>query len=1124
MICIFRKKTCPLKKGLPLLLKAITGQIFKTALLAVIAVRITQLTTDPANIVAGLWLLPCFMFSARATLLAEKYGRLKLTRKAKIAELLMMTVAGVVFYTESVGLLVALPVVFIAVSAFFGALRYALQPERLDEKTFVGINAYTTKMTYVSIIAAVAIGVLLPVRAAAVLLVALSLVSFFVTHADADAEEQPFVVKGNNPFKSVFTTLRTVRHYPLIHRSILGTTWFWSIGVLMAIMITPLTRQVFNADDLSMFYLLTIYIFGIGAGIMYCTRLLRGVVHTTFVPLSTIGIGVCFFVLGLLSLNCATPAETVSFADFVLRPRVMAFSAVLLFLSFFSGMYITPLNKLILHKSTDANRAVVFAANNLINVMGIAATTLFIVLIRQIGFSVAGVFFVMTLVSLIVSVYNCSVLPAALVRSIMQTILEFAYRVTVKGLPNFQEAGKRVLIIANHTSLLDGLLIAAFMPEKITFVIRPEWEHRWFAKIFGLMVDVVPLDTNNPMSLRTLIDLIKKNNKVMIFPEQRISVTGTLMKVYESAGLVAEKADANILPVRINGAQYSKLSLLKHKYRTQFFPKITINIMPPKKFEIDKTLTGRQRSHEVSNQLYNMMAEMMYASSKINENIFVSLLNAAKIYGSNHIIAEDITRKPMKFSQLILKSYVLSQAFDRLFPDEERIGVLLPNVLANLVTVFAMQKSDKIPAMLNFSSGVGQVLSCIKTVQLKTVLTSRKFIEAGKLEALAEAIKEAGINLVYLEDVGAALPVKDKIKGLLSYAFSIKPKRSGEETSVILFTSGSEGVPKAVFLSHKNMQANRYQVISVLDINASDTFFNALPMFHSFGLCLGTIATTLLGVRTFYYPSPLHYRVIPELVYSTNATIMCGTDTFLAGYGHSAHPYDFFAVKYVLLGAEKQKKTTADLWSKKFGIRIIEGYGTTEAAPLISFNTPMYIREGTVGRLVPGLEMRLEDVPGITEGKRLFLRGDNIMQGYMKADNPGVLQPPPDGWYDTGDIVDIDKDGFITIKGRAKRFAKIGGEMVSLTAVEEQISKVYPTAVSGVVAIADEKKGEQLVLITTQENPDLTAIKMQIRSSGLSDLGAPSKFIVMKEPPLLGTGKFNYIIAQKLAEEKFLDE
>jgi len=1108
------------------IISALTNNLFRITLLTMIAVRITQQTDDPYNIVAGMLILPFFLFSARATQLAKKYNRIKTSLSLNLTELALMLLAGSVLLTKNIGLLILLPFLYGALSAFLGPIRYAFQPDQLEESDLTAGNAYIEKTTYISIVAALLLGTLVPVRVAAIFLIVFSVVGFFLTwrsSADAVKDEQEEKNSSNSPkdmLIGIWKTLRTVRKYPLIFRSILGTTWFWSIGLLMIMQVYPLTEQVFHADNFAVAFQLLLYAAGVGTGAMYCHRLLKGIAHTTFVPISTIGMGICFMMLFFLTAEYAAPVQTASFAEFVLRPRVIFFS-VFLFLSGFScGMYVIPLTALIRSKASDANRATVFAAGNLINAAGIALMALIFIAARHAGLSIAALFLFAGIASFIVSVYNCSVLPAALLRSIVQTILEFFYRVTVKGLPNFQAAGKRVLIVANHTSLLDGLLIAAFMPEKITFVIKPEWENKWFAKLFSLMIDLYPLDLNNPLSIRSLVDLIKKNNKVMIFPERRISVTGALMKVYEGAGLVAEKANANILPVRINGAQYSKFSLLKDRVKTRYFPKIIMNILPPRKFDIDPSWTSRQRNHEISNQLYDMMTDMLYESSKINENLFVSLLNASKVNGKNHIIAEDVSRKPIKYKTLILKSYVLGKAMERCFEDEERLGLLLPNVLANVVSFFALQSIDKVPAMLNFSTGVAQVVSCVKTVQLKTVLTSRKFIENAHLEKLEEALKENGIKVVYLEDFASEVLFEDKLKGILAYLTSKKPKNGPDHTAAIMFTSGSEGMPKAVLLSHRNFQANRYQALSVIAITSADVFFNALPMFHAFGLGVGTILTLLSGIRTFFYPSPLHYRIVPELVYETNATVLCGTDTFFAGYGAMAHPYDFFALRYAIVGAEKLKPSTSELWMRKFGVRILEGYGATETAPVISLNTPMYIREGSVGRLLPKMAAKLEEVPGIKEGAKLLVSGDNVMQGYMKADNPGVLIPPKDGWHDTGDIVTIDKDGFVFIQGRAKRFAKIGGEMVSLTAIEQLLSKLYPDAVQGLVSVPDPKKGEKLVLITTKQDTDLSEIRAYIKDQGFNELGSPSKFIYVKEPPVLGSGKFDYITAARMAEEQ----
>src|SRR5205814_7226315 len=224
------------------------------------------------------------------------------------------------------------------------------------------------------------------------------------------------------------------------------------------------------------------------------------------------------------------------------------------------------------------------------------------------------------------------------------------------------------------------------------------------------------------------------------------------------------------------------------------------------------------------------------------------------------------------------------------------------------------------------------------------------------------------------------------------------------------------------------------------------------------------------GVRVYLYPSPLHYRTVAELIYAVNATIMFGTDTFLAGYARAAHPYDFRSLRYVLAGAEPVKEATRRTYMEKFGLRILEGYGVTETAPVLAINTPMFNRFGTVGRLMPGMTARLEPVPGVAEGGRLYVSGPNVMLGYFKTENPGVLEPPPEGWHDTGDIVTIDPQGFVAIKGRAKRFAKIGGEMISLAAVETLAAELWPDALSAVAAVPDPRKGERLILVTQKKD------------------------------------------------------
>jgi acyl-[acyl-carrier-protein]-phospholipid O-acyltransferase/long-chain-fatty-acid--[acyl-carrier-protein] ligase len=345
--------------------------------------------------------------------------------------------------------------------------------------------------------------------------------------------------------------------------------------------------------------------------------------------------------------------------------------------------------------------------------------------------------------------------------------------------------------------------------------------------------------------------------------------------------------------------------------------------------------------------------------------------------------------------------------------------------------------------------------------------------------------------------------------------------REPDDPAVILFTSGSEGSPKGVVLSHRNILANAAQALARVDANSDDKVFNALPVFHSFGLTGGLMMPLLAGIPVYLYPSPLHYRIVPELIYQTNSTILFGTDTFLAGYARSAHNYDFRSLRLVLAGAEAVKESTRATYTRRFGLRILEGYGVTETAPVLAMNTPMANKPGTVGRLSPLMKARLEPVAGIEEGGRLHVSGPNVMLGYLRAEFPGKLERPEDGWHDTGDIVTIDNEGFIAIKGRAKRFAKIAGEMVSLSAVETMVNGLWPQAQSAVVSIPDPRKGERLALITTEPRATREALLRQARTIGATELSVPAFVLVVDKLPLLGTGKTDYVGATALAKAKF---
>ncbi len=1111
---------------------AFNDNYLKQAIIILLAYRMMQSQENVVtltNLAMALFILPYFLFSSTAGQLADKYDRAKLTRIVKAAEIVLMVLALAAFMLQSLWLLFVLLFFMGAQSTFFSPAKYSLLPLQLHEDELLAGNAFIEAGTFLAILTGTIAGGLLisvplPVPwgdcLAGSVLVLLAIAGYWGSRYIPPAQPQaPELNISYNPARDTWEILRSVRRQPVVFRCMLGSSAFWMVGALYMSQLPAFCKGILGADATVVTTFMTVFSVGIGVGAVLCNKLLRGVIQTTYAPISALAMALFTFDIYLVCLALEAPAGAeVSVVEFLGNFQFWRLIFDMFMLAMAGGMFTVPLFALMQHKADENEMARVFAANNIINSLFIVAGALLVALLVQVcKMELADIFLLIAGFNVLTAVYVCRLLPDALLRSCIRALLTLLYRVRIEGLENFEKAGDRVLIIANHMSLLDGLLIIAFMPEKLTFAIDTYMARKWWLAPLLRLTDAYPMDPANPMAIKSLIQEVRQDRKILIFPEGRITVTGTLMKVYDGPGLIAEKSGALLLPVRIDGAQYSKFSYLKGKVRTRWFPQITLTVMPPRRFEVPAEITGRNRRHAVSDGIYKIMAEMMYEAGDKRESLFNGLVSAARLHGSHLPIAEDIGHKVLSLGSLVSKSRIVGSLVSEAAGPEKTVGLMLPNSVAAVATFFGLQSCDRIPAMINFTSGPAMILAGCRGAEVKTIVTSRRFLEQAGLVPLAGELENGGIRLVCLEDLQHGHWCA-KLRGMLKNFFAVPSHARPDDPAVILFTSGSEGTPKGVVLSHRNLQSNRLQILSTVPITAQDRLFNCLPLFHSFGLSMGMVLPMLSGVRTFFYPSPLHYRIIPALSYMANTTIIFGTDTFLRGYGRAAHSYDFFNIRFALCGAERLRQETRELWSNKFGVRLFEGYGATEASPVISVNTAMYYKPGTVGRLLPGLTARLEPVPGIAEGGRLWLKGANIMLGYLLASQPGELQPPPDGWYDTGDIISIDDEGFLTIRGRAKRFAKLGGEMVSLGAVEDALRQLWPNALSGVVVIDDPARGEQLVLVTEQPDAETATLVRHFRESGLSELWAPKRIVKVKNAPLLGTGKFDYAAALQLVQ------
>lgn len=701
-------------------------------------------------------------------------------------------------------------------------------------------------------------------------------------------------------------------------------------------------------------------------------------------------------------------------------------------------------------------------------------------------------------------------------------LLRLLFRVEVKGTP-LQFGHGKLLIIPNHQSFLDGILLGAFLPRIPTFVVHTTVMKAWYFRTGMSFLPHVVVDSTNPMAMKTVVQLIDSNTPVVIFPEGRITQTGSLMKIYEGPAFLAARTGAQVVPIVFTGPMRTYLSRMPSWYRRQFFPKITVTLHPSQVIPMPEAKSAKLRRKAAAEIMRRMMQNALFAT-RPHETIPEALLRVMKEEGSKRVILEDVRQLPESYGHIAKAMLALGRLASRITADREVVGVLMPNVSTTVSLILGLMSMRRVPAMLNYTAGADGMQSACDLAQIKTILTSRKFLENPKL---ADAVsKLRGIKLVCLEDLRPQFTLSDKL-WLILYALRFPHKvlvpATEDDPAVVLFTSGSEGKPKGVVLSHRAILANVNQARSVIEFNASDKVLNALPMFHSFGLTAGTLLPLLAGARLILYVSPLHYRIIPELAYDQDCTALFGTGTFLGNYAKAANVYDFYRVKYVVAGAEKLSDEVRNTWFEKFGIRILEGYGATECAPVISVNTFMAFRSGTVGQMLPGMEHQLVPVAGIDRGGTLHVRGPNIMSGYLLHDKPGVLRHPESeigpGWYNTGDIVDVDADGYVRIVGRVKRFAKVAGEMVSLEVVERIAAQASPKFQSAATTQTDEGRGELIVLFTEDAALKRDQLQAVARQNGQPEIAIPRKVIFVEKLPLLGSGKRDYVTLKKMAEE-----
>jgi len=1070
-----------------------------------------------ATLAGAVFIAPFLLLSALGGEIADRFDKALVAQRLKLAEIGATAIAVIGFALHALPLLFLGLFLFGIVAALFGPVKYGILPDHLRPEELPAANALVEGATFIAIILGTVAGGYAakggghPLAFALVMLSLSTLCYLASRFIPSTAPAAPGLSLDANVLRSTWRLTAELARDAKLWRLGMMVSLFWMIGAVVMSLLPSLVKSTLGGTETLASTYLAVFAVAIAVGSGIGSFLSSGRIVLLPAPIAAA-------VMGLFALDIGWAVAGAAQGVFA-EAAVWRVGIDLAGLAIAGGVFIVPTFAAVQHWAPAESRARVIAAVNVLSAALMVAGVVAVGALQAYGLSMGLIFVVVAAACLAAAIWTFAAMPTNPLRDLLSIIFRAFYRTEVRGLENVAKAGPNAIIALNHVSFLDAALALSILEREPMFAIDHGIAQRWWIKPFLKRMRALPLDPTRPLATRSLINAVKKGETLIIFPEGRLTVTGSLMKVYDGAGLIAEKSGAKVVPVRIDGLEQTMFSRLNRlQVRRRWFPKVTVTVLPPVELKVDDALKGKARRQAAGAALYQIMSDLIFETTDIDRSVFQAVVNAAEKHGASRLAVEDPIAGALTYKRLLIGARVLGSKLAPLAKEGQALGVMLPTANGAAVTMLGLMSAGRVPAMINFSAGPANVMAACTAAKVDTIVTSRAFVEKAKLQPLVDQIARS-LKIVWLEDVRAGVTTLDKLKAMLAWRKPLAQARA-DAPAVILFTSGSEGAPKGVVLSHRNMLANAAQAAARIDFGRQDKVFNVLPAFHSFGLTVGMVLPLTAGVPVYLYPSPLHYRIVPELIYGSNATIMFGTDTFLTGYAKMAHPYDFRSVRYVLAGAEPVKESTRRTYMEKFGLRILEGYGVTERAPVLAINTPMFNRFGTVGRAMPGMETRLEPVPGVAEGGRLHVRGPNVMLGYYRADKPGVLEPVPDGWHDTGDIVTIDEAGFIVIRGRAKRFAKIGGEMVSLAAVEVLAGECWPRQLSGVATLPDAKKGERLVLVTDARGATRAAFQAFAKARGASELMLPAEVLVVDAMPVLGSGKLDFVGVQKLVNER----
>ena len=1072
------------------------------------------------------FIVPFLLFSGYAGHLADAFNKRRVLIATKSLEVISMGLAIPALVSQRIDLMLAVLFLLALQATLFSPAKYGILPEMLPDRDLSHANGLLEMSTFVAIVVGTSSGTFLfstwkhdPWKLGVAMLaiaVAGSLTSFKIGKVVSPTARKPFAL---NPLSEVFIGLKRLYADRPLWLTVVGISYFWFLGALLQTDLILLGREILKVDGLRIGLMMTSLAVGIGVGSMAAGRLSGDKVELGLVPLGSLGMGASSMLLWWLV------------------PSWIGVVAALALLGFWSGLFIVPLNAFLQQRSGVDEKGRLIATNNFLNnaAMLLAAAASW-GLHDKAGISPDKIILASGILTLVATVYCVSLVPEFLVRFVLWVLTHTVFRIRIVGADNVPFRGP-ALLVANHVSQVDGFLIGACVQRFIRFMVyRPYYQLKplnWFFRL----TKAIPVSAG---SRREIVESLVKARReleaghvVCIFAEGAISRTGNLLPFKRGLERIVRGLSAPVIPVHLDRLWGSIFSF----ERGRFFWKWPKRVPYPVTVSFGRAFSAEATAQDLRLAIMELGSEAIKHRRTKHDLLHLRFIRAAKRNWFSFAMADSSGRE-LRYGQALIGSLLVANWIRNHSAESEKIGLMLPTTVGGALANIAVLMAGKVPVNLNYTAGKAAISSAVEQCGIRMILSSKVFLAKAKIEPME--------RMIFLEDVLREINAWQKVwtaaKAFLLPTRIIESacnpgKRGPDSVATVIFSSGSTGNPKGIMLSHHNLISNIEAVAQVYWINAADRIVGVLPFFHSFGFAHTLWFPLIAGAGVVYHPNPMDAKSIGELVAKYRGTFLLTTPTFCSAYIRKCTTEEFSSLKYVLVGAEKLREPVALAFQEKFGLRPLEGYGSTEMSPVISVNVPDYeqgaerqtgAKPGTVGHPIPGVVVKIVD-PDTGELKAsgseglLLVKGPNLMLGYLSQPEK-TAEVLRDGWYITGDIACIDDEGFICITDRLSRFSKIAGEMVPHLKIEEVMQAILGDFACAVIGIPDEQKGERLIAFYTR--PDLTPAELwqRLAESDLPKLWSPKRenLHFVEALPMLGTGKLDLrqvkTMATQLAE------